>query len=554
MNRLSPPDAAYRPTVPGVRRLVVLAPAIHSHTRRWAALRRRIEEEPGFGPDEAVWLEFNHGTRFWSLGGLDSRARRLRNLINAEWLEHEGFSDVVLIGHSLGGLFVRQAYLLASGAVEGEEPSTWGSYVSRIILFASANRGLNLDRRATAWLRPFIWLARIAPLPRFVSNDLIRGSSFLTNLRINWIRHFGSFAAPRSGEPREDDERREPVVVQLLGDRDGVVTSDDSRDVLAFPRAVHIEVADADHRGIYRIDKAPDPAARYAVVRQALTVSPSGNRPTHGPGDPRVNRVVFLLHGIRASNVDKWIDELENRVRQKDREHTVVKRPAYGYFSAARFALPSVRKKNIRTFQDWYTEALAEHPTAEFDVIGHSNGTYILGQSLLCTPAMDFTNVVLAGSVLPQSFPWKDLIQRGQVRRVLNERANRDWPVALLCNGLNALRMRDIGTGGFDGFLGSSTTEVAYYAGGHSAALQPTNLQRLVDFAFGEEVVEPAPLFEVGYFRQLSNLIRYVVPLLVVLALVALGRWVWGESGVDVERLLWSTGGLVGLYVVLDVI
>jgi pimeloyl-ACP methyl ester carboxylesterase len=512
--------------------------------------------EPGYRPGEAEWLEFNHRTRFWTLGRLEDLARRLRNLVDAEWVEHGGFSDVVLIGHSLGGLLVRQAYLLAAGGVGGEDPSPWGGRVSRILLFASVNRGFDLRRRATAWLRPFVWLARIAPLPHFVTDDIVRGSNFLTNLRINWIRHFGALGdAARAGARGPDGPAgREPVVVQLLGDRDGVVTSDDSRDVLAFPRAVHINVADADHKGVYRINEAPDPPARYAVVRQALFVAPREVRPSDGPGETRVHRVVFLLHGIRASNVDEWIHQLEERIRQQDPVHTVVRRPTYGYFSAARFALPSVRRKNIAVFQDWYTEALAEHPTAEFDVIAHSNGTYLLGQSLLTTPAMQFENVVLAGSVLPQTFPWKELIQRKQVGRVRNDRANRDWPVALLCNGLSGLRMRDVGTGGFAGFLGSETTEVAYYAGGHGAALRPENLDRLVAFAFGGEVAKPELLSEPGYYRQLSNLMRYVAPTLVVFALVVLGRWIYVEGGVDGERLLWSAGALLGLYVVLDVI
>lgn len=554
---LPPHAAAAHPAQgPGAgRRLVVLVPAIHSHTRRWAALRRRIESEPGYGSGEAVWLEFNHHTRFWTLGRLESRARRLRNLIDAEWVKNGGFSDVVLIGHSLGGLFARQAYLLASGAVEGEPASPWGSRVSRIVLFASVNRGFDLGRRATRWLRPFIWLARVAPLPHFVSEDLVRGSGFLTNLRIDWIRHFGALAeAARSGGGGPGGVGREPVVVQLLGDHDGVVTADDSRDVLAFPRAVHIDVAGAGHRGVYRIDEAPDPAARYAVVRQALFVAPRDDGPPVGGGAPRADRVVFLLHGIRASNVDEWIDELEERIRERDPVHTVVRRPTYGYFSAARFALPSIRRKNIRTFQDWYTEALAEHPTAEFDVVAHSNGTYLLGQSLLSTPAMRFRNVVLAGSVLPQSFPWEELVRRKQVGRVRNERANRDWPVALLCSGLSALRMRDVGTAGFAGFLGSGTTEVAYYPGGHGAALEPENLDRLVAFAFGGEVAKPELLPGPGYYRQLSNAMRYFAPLLVVAAVVGLGSWIHVDGGVDTGRLLWSASALVGLYVLLDVV
>jgi hypothetical protein len=96
---------------------------------------------------------------------------------------------------------------------------------------------------------------------------------------------------------------------------------------------------------------------------------------------------------------------------------------------------------------------------AEFSIVAHSNGTYMLGQSLLHTPGMRFITVVLAGSVLPQTFPWDQLAEHDQVIRVRNERANRDWPVAVLCSGLRGLQMRDVGTAGFAGFEGAVVQE-----------------------------------------------------------------------------------------------
>jgi len=248
-----------------------------------------------------------------------------------------------------------------------------------------------------------------------------------------------------------------PLVVQLLGERDGWVDPEDSKDVLAFPTGHDLSVPDANHRKLYRLDQAPDPDLRYAVLREGFV----GVFQDSPPVASSVRRVVFLLHGIRASNVDDWIKELGRRILGRGQDSTDVRQPTYGYFTAARFALPSVRRKNIPVFQDWYTEALAEHPTAEFDIIAHSNGTYILGQALMKTPGMRFDNVALAGSVLPTNFPWGELKRSKQVGRVRNDRGNRDWPVALLCNALSGLRMHDVGTGGFAGFNGAATHEVA---------------------------------------------------------------------------------------------
>lgn len=223
----------------------------------------------------------------------------------------------------------------------------------------------------------------------------------------------------------------------------------------------------------------------------------------------------------------------------------------------ARFTLPTVRSRNIAVFQDWYTEVLAEHPTAEFSIIAHSNGTYILGHSLLATPGMRFVNVALAGSVLPRNF-WLRFGERlgQQVGRIRNDRADRDWPVALLCSALRGLFMRDIGTGGFAGFNGDATHEVAYHRGGHGEALKPDHHRSLVDFVFGHDVVEPDGLrTQPGIFRQLSNAAPYAAALGGLVALGALASFIfWGGDGDLTTRALLSVAGVGAVYVVLDVL
>ena len=54
--------------------------------------------------------------------------------------------------------------------------------------------------------------------------------------------------------------------------------------------------------------------------------------------------------------------------------------------------------------------------------------------------------------------------------------------------------MRDVGTGGFEGFGGWQTSEVAYFHGDHGAALQIGNVPSLVRFALGGDFKRPAAL------------------------------------------------------------
>jgi len=541
------------------RRLVVLVPAMNSHSSQWASLREQLEKETGYRDQaEAHWFPFDHGIKLWTPGHVEALAKRLRNRIHEEWTQYGDFEDVVLIGHSLGGIIARRAYLLAAGAVPGQPASPWGQRVSRIVLFASVNRGLDLDR--TWWARPIAWLARALPLPHLCCEDCLRGSDFLTNLRIDWIRHFHALEAveQESATGQDAPPPRAPLVVQFRGDDDWVVTSTDSEDVLAFPNSNYTEVADATHADLYRLDRAHDPEARYALLRQAFIIPPATMRAS-APADP-VKRVVFLLHGVRASNTDDWVEQLEASLIARDPVGIKVARPTYGYFTALRFALPSVRKKNIRFFQDEYTEQLARHPRAEFDIIAHSNGSYILGHSLRRTSGMRFKNVILAGSPLPQDYPWAELVQGNpsQIGRVRNERAKSDWVIAILCNALRAIFMRDVGPGGFAGFYGAATLEVAYHDGDHGKALQPQNHERMIDYVLGGPETRPTDLVDTpGIYRQLSNLAPYAawgIILAVLASLVVIARLSFQNGVFNPLPLLGALITFLFLYVLADII
>jgi alpha-beta hydrolase superfamily lysophospholipase len=528
------------------QKLLVLVPALDPDCKLWQPLRKRLAEEPGFGPEDARWLDFDHQTHHFSLGSLEAVADSLKSRIDAEWERSGGYQEVILIGHSLGGLIVRQAFLLAAGEIPGGEASPWVRHVSRMVLLASLNRGIDVQRRIDhrVMTRLVLLMHRLFPfLPYLRVLDAIKGSAFLTNLRINWIRYFY----------RSDQQRSAPpLVVQVLGDKDQLVHKEDSKDVLAFANGHYLTVPEANHKELYRIDLAPDPELRYAVIRKAF-VGEFANAARERDCAPEIKRVVFLLHGIRASNVDKWIEGLRKLIEDRD-PHTRTRRPTYGYFTALRFALPSVRRRNVAILQDAYTEALADFPDAEFNIIAHSNGTYMLGQALLAIPGMRFTNAALVGSVLPEDFWQRFTRLRDQVKNIRNDRANRDWPVALLCSALRGLRMRDVGPAGFSGFLGESALEVAYYRGGHGAALEPGNWNRLVTFVFGLGLEKPENLVdEPGFYRQLSNLMPYLTPLAVLVVVAGGIFWTFQDAVFHLERAILAAVILLVLYVALDV-
>ena len=148
---------------------------------------------------------------------------------------------------------------------------------------------------------------------------------------------------------------------------------------------------------------------------------------------------------------------------------------------------------------DQYTDAVAMYPDArEFDFIGHSNGTYLLGAALVRYKTLKIRNAYLAGSVLPQRFPWKQYAG-SRVAMVRNVVASQDWVVAIFqrlieqlaeWSGIEAVDgLFDVGAAGFRGFtdLGNgSVLNIKFAPGSHGYGVnikQQDRLDALVGFA-----------------------------------------------------------------------
>jgi hypothetical protein len=140
--------------------------------------------------------------------------------------------------------------------------------------------------------------------------------------------------------------------------------------------------------------------------------------------------------------------------------------------------------------------------------VGHSNGTYLFGQSLRQIPALRFQHVFLAGSVLPREFDWVECADRGQVGSLVNVCASADKPVAWLCSALRGLGMRDVGVGGFTGFdsVPPGTRQIRYIKGGHGAALVDKRLPGIAEFARdGESPCEAQHVAPTEFFGVMSR-------------------------------------------------
>jgi pimeloyl-ACP methyl ester carboxylesterase len=146
-----------------------------------------------------------------------------------------------------------------------------------------------------------------------------------------------------------------------------------------------------------------------------------------------------------------------------------------------------------------YAEALARYPNAKISYVGHSNGTYLLAKALEIYPCCYFENVVLAGSVVSQGYPWQRLMgiqkskdgkdkqeEEPRVKSILNFVATRDWVVAFFPKLFQVFKLQDLGSLGHDGFgikpLGQNMYQAEWVIGGHGAAIEEPMWDTIADF------------------------------------------------------------------------
>lgn len=480
-------------------RLLVLVPGIRSKPTQFDPLLTRLKKDSAWREDTVV-APWDHGTSIFSGKHLLQVSNNLALFIKAQWAINNGFDDVVLVGHSMGAMLVRQAYLIGLGSsVNQMDSMPWASRVSRIVLLSGLNRGVILR-----------WWEKLL-LPLVVSRhgslrDLMDGSDFITNLRIWWLRKL------------ERMEKR-PVVVQVLGSLDERVQELDSLDIERFNEGHQYQIDNVGHKNVYLPDQNGQfRPLQYEILSLAI-LKPIDDEVSASVSMDASTKVYFLVHGIRDSN-DDWIAETK-ALLEESIPGCVAIEPDIGRFSALQFLLPFERRRYVRWFQSVYSQKLAQYPCASLNFVGHSYGTYLLGHGLRNLSGMTFDRVYLGGSVLPAEWVWDN--HRMQVREVRNACGVHDVPVGLLCSALRGLRMTDIGTAGYTGFRVPfhPKSEIHYYQGGHGAAVSKAARADIVGFLRDGFDHKCAALMKGdSKFAALSAGVKLAFPLLLVLYLL----------------------------------
>jgi pimeloyl-ACP methyl ester carboxylesterase len=413
-------------------------------------------------------------------------------------------------------------------------------------LLAAPNRGwptskpanLRTDQYAFAYAAGIF--ARLTGTGKVVL-DLLQGSPFVANMRVQWIDLFRAKGADA------------PLVVHLLGGKDELVNREDSIDIEAGgPENVVIRTLE----GLSHLDIATSIYEKHDNRRvltplaedilTALTKKRS-EFPKYWPDkigalktDPNIKQLIFVMHGIRDES--NWPFDIKRAIEKSIGERAEAVKvipPQYRRFTMLPFLLYWDRQENVRWFMDQYTEARASYPNLEqVDFVGHSNGTYILASALQKYSVLKVRNVFFAGSVVPMQYNWQRVRQNDQVTgKVWNICADFDWVVAILPQIFQQLSdwikaeepkgLLDIGSSGFRGFLGGVGTEsflrnLKYISGTHGAAFDSKNekrLQAIVDFVTSDDEQKLRSLWEVDEPPSWLTLASYLSWLLWLIGL-----------------------------------
>jgi pimeloyl-ACP methyl ester carboxylesterase len=530
----------------GTKTLIVL---MHGYNRQMGSMhgvqKAALDSQPG-----ADVLRLGFASEIFSNADAAELAAQLNE--HLEQLQAEnGYHRVILCGFSMGALIVRKAYVYGCGHIEDapgisdsratrRERAKWVDHVERFVLLAGMNRGFSVEtipdnpRPLIAALRRFgIFIAKLSGTGR-LAQQCAHGAPFVANLRLQWLDLI-----------REDGraQRKPPMVIQLLGSNDDVVSKEDSRDVTVSQKFIWVPVNNTGHADIIELgDASTGPERKRKIglafgdekaIAELQRLSPA----TQIDQDPDVKTVVFVLHGIR--DMGEWTSKFEGPLQQAfaklnpgSSAKLHVHRASYGYFGMLPFVLTADRQKNVRWFMDEVTDLMARFPNMEeIHFIGRSYGTYVVASALEKYRTLHINQVVLAGCVLPRSYKWSALT--GRVGAVRHYVGGDDAVVGLLPKlfelPLFNLVNRDIGGAGFDGFTdGFLKGKQTYFVrGGHSGALKSDNVESIVAFVMNHEVKDaPSRRMEAhpGWLALLSN-VCWIAWLAGVALIVAFG-WV----------------------------
>lgn len=175
------------------------------------------------------------------------------------------------------------------------------------------------------------------------------------------------------------------------------------------------------------------------------------------------SKIIVSIHGIRT--LGDWQNEFEKQVVENVNGY-IYKKYRYNYYSSLELLLTSSRRVIIKHFREELITLINEYPDAEFNFVSHSFGTYVLAKGLESLPVdtdLKINNIILAGSVLQESFTWSPLVSLYGINNIVNDCGYNDNILLL-----SKLTCKGLGMAGRRGFMGCNNVTNRFFKGGHA--------------------------------------------------------------------------------------
>lgn len=551
-----------------------------------SALENELDSTEVWAPD----LEMS----MFSMRSAESIAQELFHKISKKIEDSPNIQRIILLGYSAGSLLSRRVFCMAHGAskdgrVEVKNSAAWADKIDRIVMLSGVTRGWEFSSASPAHVR------FLAPVLQKVTSmvgwwktkktkvesstpliwQLKRGSPFVVTTRIQYINVFKDLQ--ENLKNRQIDKAASPLRVKglpstvfLLGAKDEYISPSDCTELGPRIEFAFIELTGSNHMDAVQIagDNEND---KERLIRLKAAITSDFNtlcdKPWSVPAndiddylDPMdiadvisadvkgatvVDHAVMVVHGIRDNGF--WTKRVAREIKTLGRTEKINVRaptPSYGYFSMWDFIKPGGREQATYWFMEQYANIKSHFPDAKISFVGHSNGTYIAARSLELCSAIQFENVVFAGSVVRRGFRWAGFPD--QVRNILNFVGSNDRVVAFLPAVFELFRLRwlDVGGAGAFGFLeaepeaknghvvekslnGSGKkviklSEFRFIPGGHGAATEEEFWREIANFALLGTPPSRTPVTRKAIIRFIFSFAPVITVAGVMLAVILL--------------------------------
>lgn len=492
---------------------------------------------------ESDILKIRSNFALFSNADPNEMASQIGGLIDAQYNRKfratgEKYDKIILVGHSIGALWLRKAVLNASAGFGLDRPgltnkvastdAEWRTKLDRIIFLAGVNSGF--DRNFSVWTMTFTWFLEFLGIGKLLL-AMERGTPFVETLRLEWMRLIRSpfgLAAPFS--------------VQLIGDADWAISIDNDIDLEAqvgeagnINHSV-IDVGGASHISILDMTLVEDSdlllqSRRAYCFIDALCLSKQELRDrTLRPHEEivgnearrraAVKRVIFLYDDNR--NQDLWIEPFGFASKRVlgERDDIFLARASVPHLSRFSFLLNLFgrRERALRWWSAKFTELCADHPNATISVVALANGSWVIGRALSDNRAMRVQTIFLSGSILPRDFNWDRIVKEGRLGIICNTLSSEDLYISVFGGLVHWLRenvpfvkqmeyfsLGDSGMRGFD-WVSAQMGQISYLAGPQEAFFESRSAIRFAAAfaAFGGPMVG-ANKIAVDGFNSIQN-------------------------------------------------